>query len=45
MVLEVRRQVAESEQAVGNKAQAAAARAALRKTWNGNPAWLRMDRL
>ena len=37
--------LAESEQALGNKTQAAAARAALRKTWVGNPAWLRMDRL
>ena len=37
--------LAESEQALGNKVQAAAAREALRKTWVGNPAWLRMDRL
>ena len=37
--------LAETEQALGNKAQAAAARAALRKTWAGNPAWLKMDRL
>ena len=37
--------LAESEQALGNRAQAAAARAALRKTWAGNAAWLRMDRL
>ena len=37
--------LAESQQALGNKAEAAAARAALRKTWVGNPAWLRMDRL
>ena len=37
--------LAESEQALGNRAQAAAARAALRKSWAGNPAWLRMDRL
>ena len=37
--------LAESEQALGNKTQAAAARAALRKTWVGDPAWLKMDRL
>lgn len=37
--------LAESEQALGNKPQAAAARTALRKTWVGNPAWLRIDRL
>ena len=29
--------LAESEQALGNRPQAAAARAALRKTWTGNP--------
>ena len=37
--------LAESERALGNRVQAAAARAALRRTWAGNPAWLRMDRL
>ncbi|HVM21741.1 MAG TPA: tetratricopeptide repeat protein [Sphingomicrobium sp.] len=37
--------LAETEQALGNRMQAAAARAALRKIWMGNPAWLRMDRL
>ena len=37
--------LAESQQALGNKAEAAASRAALRNTWVGNPAWLRMDRL
>jgi len=37
--------LAESERALGNKPPAAAARAALQRTWIGNPAWLRMDRL
>jgi tetratricopeptide (TPR) repeat protein len=35
----------ETERAAGRKAEAAAAQAALRKAWAGNPAWLRMDRL
>ena len=37
--------LAETQTALGNRAEAAASRAALRKTWVGNPAWLRMDRL
>jgi tetratricopeptide (TPR) repeat protein len=34
-----------SERALGNRAEAAMADAALRKAWSGDPAWLRMDRL
>lgn len=37
--------LAQSEAARGNKLEAAAARQALGKVWQGNPAWLRMDRL
>ena len=37
--------LAQTEQALGNKAEAAATRAALQKAWMGNPAWLKMDRL
>ena len=37
--------LAASERALGRRTQAAAADAALRKAWSGNPAWLRMDRL
>lgn len=34
-----------SERALGRRAEAAAADAALKKAWSGNRAWLRMDRL
>ena len=37
--------LAESERALGNPAKAAAARAALKRAWMGDPRWLRMDRL
>ena len=37
--------LAASERALGRSTQAAAADAALKKAWSGNPAWLRMERL
>lgn len=37
--------VAASQRALGRKAHAAAAQAALNRAWAGDPAWLRMDRL
>ncbi len=37
--------LAASERALGRRAKAAAADAALKKAWSGNPAWLRMERL
>jgi tetratricopeptide (TPR) repeat protein len=37
--------LAASERALGRKMQAAAAEAALRREWAGDPSWLRMDRL
>jgi tetratricopeptide (TPR) repeat protein len=37
--------LAASERALGRRAEAAAANAALDKAWSGNRAWLRMDRL
>lgn len=37
--------VASSQRALGRQAHAAAAEAALRKAWAGDPNWLRMDRL
>ena len=37
--------LAAAEKAQGRGAQSAAAEAALRTAWVGNPAWLRMDRL
>jgi tetratricopeptide (TPR) repeat protein len=37
--------LAASERALGRRAEAAAADAALKKAWSGNPAWLRMERL
>ena len=37
--------LAASERALGRKGEAAAASLALKKTWSGNPAWLRMNRL
>lgn len=37
--------LAASERALGRRAQATAADAALKKAWSGNPHWLRMDRL
>lgn len=37
--------LAAAERALGRKAQAAAADAALRRAWAGDPRWLRMDRL
>jgi tetratricopeptide (TPR) repeat protein len=37
--------LAESERALGNPAKSAAARAALKRAWMGDPRWLRMDRL
>ena len=37
--------LAQTEQALGNKAEAAATQVALQKAWMGNPAWLKMDRL
>lgn len=37
--------LSKSEAAAGRKAEAAAARAAFRKAWAGNPAWLKMERL
>ena len=37
--------LAATEKASGRQLQAAAADAALRKAWVGNPAWLKMDRL
>ena len=37
--------LAMTEKASGRSAQQAAANAALKRAWAGNPAWLRMDRL
>jgi tetratricopeptide (TPR) repeat protein len=37
--------LAATERAQGRKVQAAAADAALKRAWSGNPGWLRMDRL
>jgi tetratricopeptide (TPR) repeat protein len=37
--------LAESEAAQGHELEAAAARRALQRTWLGDPAWLRLDRL
>jgi tetratricopeptide (TPR) repeat protein len=37
--------LAETERAQGRKVQAAAAEAALKRAWSGDPRWLRMDRL
>jgi tetratricopeptide (TPR) repeat protein len=37
--------LAATERAQGRKAHAAAAEAALKRAWMGNPTWLRMDRL
>ncbi len=37
--------LAQSEQALGHRAQAAAARLALARAWSGNPKWLRMEKL
>jgi tetratricopeptide (TPR) repeat protein len=34
-----------SERALGRRAEASMADAALKKAWSGDPAWLRMDRL
>jgi tetratricopeptide (TPR) repeat protein len=37
--------LASSERALGRRVEAAAAEAALKEAWSGDPAWLRMDRL
>jgi tetratricopeptide (TPR) repeat protein len=37
--------LAASEKALGRPLQAAAAQAALKRVWAGNPQWLRMERL
>ena len=37
--------LAETEQALGHRPEAAAALAALNRAWLGDQAWLRMDRL
>jgi tetratricopeptide (TPR) repeat protein len=36
---------ARTERALGHRAEAAAAQAALARAWLGDPRWLRMDRL